>query len=946
MKKRYASLVFCTIFLIIICSYAVKSQHSTVKLQLAGAVACWTKAYSSRDGVFKTLPSSTNWITYSEVCDSYWWDKLSVQLSLARNCSCSDFSTAYKGSCNPAVSRPHIWHVKDKYTVNVDQDAILGNCDGWSWASEHEGRRSSEVTQAFFYKIPDYLVSSVEEIIIELDMKFSGSARDEAYLYIFNDACDVSKHKHVSYQHNCPKRIIRGEGEHSLRWTIVRDVEKYFDRPDPSDQHWLSKFGKVVEYSTDWYYQQEPPWWKYNDKVDPRDNGYALLKFWITVPSGKDKRVFLFVKNVNVVVKIKSGINVSVSKGRRCKCNGRELECYDAGSTHQVFGSIWHGNSRVPYHFFNIFLVEQTGTKKELYEDSGFLTTNIGQPLYTDSHGTFTYNFIMPNVSNATIYTLEANTYLVGNVSDKFEFCVLPKQRFVPSRPIPPPINNPLALAKPFNDLTLKIGESINLGNLNDYFRDPDPGDSIQLCTAYSLAGKVDTKIQNLELTVIGKETGQDYVEVVCFSTDNTSAKNGFNVEVIGPVNNPIALVKSFNDLTLKVGESVSVGNLNDYFQDPDGDPIQLCTARTSTGAVDVEIQNLELTVIGKAVGQDHIEVECLSTDGTSATESFNVEVLEPSNNPIVLIKNFNDLTLKIGESINLGNLNDYFRDPDPGDSIQLCTARTSTGAVDVEIQNMELIVTGQVIGQDQIEVECSSTDRTFAVDSFNVEVVDPNTGIGVSGKAGKKHRLYVVKRGARRGGLCLRNWKCSPWSECGFRCICKTKGLVDIDEYEVESCEMCKEECECGYFKIRTCEDMSGCDEDYFYQLKLGGEITPTPKPPESMVCVPREEKPVVMPEMPEIEVTTPKPKKRNIWIFILLAAIIAWAIFFIVDHARNQAWRRKFKKWMKFELSRGVAIGDIIKKLETSWMRYSNKQKEIASKIIENLKKLLKRK
>ena len=941
MKSK--KLIFCVVFLIIICSYAVKSQHSTVKLQLAGAVACWTKAYSSRDGVFKTLPASPGWKRYTDVCNPFWWEKISVQLSLARNCSCSDFSTAYKGSCNPAVSRPHIWHVRDKYTVNVDQDAILGNCDGWSWVSEHERRRSSEVTQAFFYKIPDYLVSTIEEIIIELDMKFSGSAQDEAYLYVFNDACDVSKHERVSYQYDCPKRIIRGEGEHSLRWRIVRDVEKYFERPDPPNQHWLSRFGKVRRYSTDWYYLQEPPWWKYNDKIDPRDNGYALLKFWITVPSGKDKRVFLFVKNVNVVVKIKSGINVSVSKGRRCKCNGRELECYDAGSTHQVFGSIWHGNSRIPYHVFRMFLVEkQTGTKKELYEDSGFLTTNIGQPLYTDSHGTFIYNFVMPNVSQATVYSFEASTSIVGNTSDTFEFCVLPKPQITPSAPTP--VNNPIKLVKNFNDLTLKVGESINLGNLNDYFQDPDPGDSIQLCTAYSLTGKVDTKIQNLELTVIGKEIGQDYVRVVCFSTDNTFAKDDFNVEVVKPIlKNPIRLVKNFSDLTLKVRESVNIGNMNDYFQDPDGDPIRFCTARTSTGAVDVKIQNLELTVIGKAVGQDYIEVECRSIDG-SATGSFNVEVVEPSNNPIVLIKNFNDLTLKVGESINLGNLNDYFQDPDPGDSIQLCTARTSTGAVDVEIQNMELIVTGRVVGQDQVEVKCSSTDRTFAIDSFNVEVVDPSTGIGVSGEAGKKHRLYVVKRGARRGGLCLRNWKCSPWSECEFRCICKTKGLVDIEEYEVESCEMCKEECECGYFKIRTCEDMSGCDEDYFYQLKLGGEITPTPKPPESMVCVPREEKPVVM---PEIEVTTPKPKKRNIWIFILLAAIVAWAIFFVVDRARNQVWSRKFERWMKFELRRGVAIGDIIKKLETSWMGYSDKQKEIASKIIENLKKkLLKRK
>jgi len=310
------------------------------------------------------------------------------------------------------------------------------------------------------------------------------------------------------------------------------------------------------------------------------------------------------------------------------------------------------------------------------------------------------------------------------------------------------------------------------------------------------------------------------------------------------------------------------------------------------------------------------------------------------------LIKNFNDLTLKIGESINLGNLSDYFEDPDPRDSIQLCTATTSTGAVDAEIQNLELTVTGKAVGQDHIEVECFSTDRTFAIDSFNVEVVDPNTGIGVSGKAGKKNRVYVVKKGVvRRGGLCLRNWKCSPWSECEFRCICRTKGLVDIDEYEVESCEMCKEECECGYFKIRTCEDMSGCDEDYFYQLKLRGSI-PTPKPPESRICVPREEKPVVMPEIPEIEVTTPKPKKRNIWIFILLAAIVAWAIFFVVDRARNQVWRRKFRRWMKSELKRGTTIGEVIKKLEISWMKYSNKQKEIASKIIENLKKKLLRK
>lgn len=249
--------------------------------------------------------------------------------------------------------------------------------------------------------------------------------------------------------------------------------------------------------------------------------------------------------------------------------------------------------------------------------------------------------------------------------------------------------------------ITVDINSEPVVFNLNDYFFDPD-GDPLEFY-AYSEYGNTYAYTVGDYLYIENFYGFFDYIWIEAYDYESDEyAYQELYVEIIGG-NNPPEVLDYIDYVYVEPGFETLVYDLNDYFYDPDGDPLYF-SAGNYYGNADVYVDGNYLYITDYSTSYDYIWVEAYDYEsGQYAYQEFFFEVYDSNSGPEVWI-NFDDIYTFSGFDYYSYFLNDYFYDPD-GDYLYFY-AGSYYGTNDVFVNGDILYIQEMYTGDDIIWVE------------------------------------------------------------------------------------------------------------------------------------------------------------------------------------------------------------------------------------------------
>ncbi len=315
-----------------------------------------------------------------------------------------------------------------------------------------------------------------------------------------------------------------------------------------------------------------------------------------------------------------------------------------------------------------------------------------------------------------------------GNLfaEQKFEVTVT-EDVVVPPRP-PPPTNNPPEIKKDIPDQKFTLGDKAVSFNLDEYFSDLDPGDALTYKSESSNSGVATVNSTGSPLIITPKGVGKVTVNVTATDTGNLFVTQPVEVAVVSPPpkNNPPEIAKNIPAQNFTEGDEAVSLNLNEYFSDPDPGDVLRYTAKSSNSDVaTVNSTGSPLRITPKGVGKATVNVTATDTGNLFATQPVEVTVLArpPTNNPPEIEKGIPAQKFTVGDKAASLNLNEYFRDPDPGDVLTYTPASSKTGVATASVRDSILIITPQGVGEAAVKVTATDTGYLSVAQDVSVTV-------------------------------------------------------------------------------------------------------------------------------------------------------------------------------------------------------------------------------
>ena len=280
------------------------------------------------------------------------------------------------------------------------------------------------------------------------------------------------------------------------------------------------------------------------------------------------------------------------------------------------------------------------------------------------------------------------------------------------------------------SDATLNVDVSI-------HFHDADR-DKLFYKASSSNTGVVTASIppNGSSLTLSALKAGTAKIEVTASDGTDSSIPHPFTVDVEAgtsppSTNNPPEIEKDILDREFTVGDKAVSLNLNEYFSDMDPGDVLGYTAKSSNS--DVAIVNPKgspLRITPKKAGKAIVMVTATDLGHLSAEQEFEVEVNErvvvpppPENNPPEIEQNIPAQKFTVGDKAVSFNLNEYFRDPDPGDVLTYTPASSKTGVATASVRDSILIITPQGVGMSTVKVTATDTGNLVVAQDVSVTV-------------------------------------------------------------------------------------------------------------------------------------------------------------------------------------------------------------------------------
>ena len=192
--------------------------------------------------------------------------------------------------------------------------------------------------------------------------------------------------------------------------------------------------------------------------------------------------------------------------------------------------------------------------------------------------------------------------------------------------------NRAPVVTEELSDAELFVGDSLAV-DLAEYFEDPD-GDVLLYEAETSAPAAAAVAVDGSGLTVAALAQGEATVTVTARDSEGLSGSQDFVVSV--PNRAPV-VTEELSDAELVVGDTL-VGDLAEYFEDPDGDVLLYEAETSAPAAAAVAVDGGGLTVTALAQGEATVTVTARDSGGLSASQDFVVSVAPAltrlTNNP------------------------------------------------------------------------------------------------------------------------------------------------------------------------------------------------------------------------------------------------------------------------------------------------------------------------
>ena len=351
---------------------------------------------------------------------------------------------------------------------------------------------------------------------------------------------------------------------------------------------------------------------------------------------------------------------------------------------------------------------------------------------FSDPDGdTLTYSVSSPNPSIVTV-SISGNTVTVAPVAAGTSGKIIVTARdpggltatqdftATVQSPPPPPNKAPQTQGS-IGDQTLNKGGNVRTINVSSYFTDPN-GDTLTYLVNSPSPAIVTTSISGSTLTLTSVAVGNSArVIVTARDPGGLTVTQDFTVAVI---NRRPTTVGSISNKTLNKGEAKAIVIASSFFTDPDGDTLTYTASSSKTSVATVSVSGSTVSVTPKAAGTTTITVTATDTGSLSASQTFNVTVV---NRKPTTLGSISAKTLhKVGTTTTV-TASSYFTDPD-GDTLTYTASSSKTSVATVSQSSGTLTVTAQAAGTATITVTASDPGNLSATQTFSVTVTTSPT--------------------------------------------------------------------------------------------------------------------------------------------------------------------------------------------------------------------------
>ena len=228
--------------------------------------------------------------------------------------------------------------------------------------------------------------------------------------------------------------------------------------------------------------------------------------------------------------------------------------------------------------------------------------------------------------------------------------------------------------------------------------------------------GTADTSI---EVTSLTNATGYTF-EVRASNSAGDGEAATTTATPVAPPNNPPVVDKAIPDAELNEGKSGTV-DLSAVFSDPDKDPLTFSAVSSDTTQVTVAVDGSELTYTSVSAGKPTVTVTADDGRGGTVSTTFTVTVHGLPNDPPIVAKEIEDLTLSAGETRDV-DVSLVFNDPDK-DPLTYTASSGDTTKATVSVNGATVTVTAVAAGTSTVTVTAGDNKAGTVDDEFTVTV-------------------------------------------------------------------------------------------------------------------------------------------------------------------------------------------------------------------------------
>jgi len=276
--------------------------------------------------------------------------------------------------------------------------------------------------------------------------------------------------------------------------------------------------------------------------------------------------------------------------------------------------------------------------------------------------------------------------------------------------------NQPVVLAGQVPDFTGTIDENEIELALESYFSDADQ-DLLTYTVTSSVDGFIRYSVAGNDLTIDVQTVGTATVTLTA-SDDFSSVETSFTVTI---TNQAPVLRNTMGDVVMVSGDDPDGIDLEMYFGEPDDEEITYSVESSVSGLATLDVSNEELSISAVATGTTQLTVTAADPHGATVSQSFQLTIKSQNNEP-ALIRDFEDVTVRLDAHEIRFALSDYFADDD---ALTYSVVVEDEAVLDGAIIGDSLHLGLLKLGESLVVIEATDPFGERVVAVFTVHVVD-----------------------------------------------------------------------------------------------------------------------------------------------------------------------------------------------------------------------------